>query len=225
MRRGREWRALRRGRLRWWLVYGPVRSGTTLMTNLIAPHCRWVVSDWGLRHVLGGPLSNPPATYDSRSWERSFLAEVLASCRTGHGGPLDMVFKQANLRLPEYESLVTLLGPPERSIFCLRDPAGFMRSARQKFPDHSLEHLQEFNYLGTGEEHAHIGGEVFLYHPDVTGDDYAAFLQPLSVSVAERDQVRYTGSGAPELTTDEMWQMYERLLAVAVNAPINAETR
>ena len=105
-RRLRAWRTVRRGQLRWWLVYGPVRSGTTLMTDLLAPHARYVVSDWGLRHVLGGPLSNPPERFDPARYQRPFLAEVLAACDRKRRGPLDLVFKQANLRLPEYEVLV-----------------------------------------------------------------------------------------------------------------------
>jgi hypothetical protein len=210
-------RAVRRGRLRWWLVWGPVRSGTTLMANLVAEHARWEISDWGLAAGLTPPQSVSPATYDPRRPQRTLLAEVLASCTTGHPGPVDLVYKQANLRLPEFDALVALMGPPERNLFCLRDPAGFMRSAVKKFPDVDLQNLQEFNYVGTIQEHERIGGEVFLYHPAVTGEDYARFLRPLPLSPQARASVRYTGSSAPELATDSMWLHFHELAARAVN--------
>jgi hypothetical protein len=218
-RRLRAARALRRGGLRWWLVYGPVRSGTTLMTDLVGPHARYVVSDWGLRNVLAGPLSDRRKQFDPSRYQRAFLADVLAACDRDRRGTLDLVFKQANLRLPEYEVLVEHFGPPERRIFCLRDPAGFMRSATTKFPDYSLEHLREFNYIGTAQEHARIGGDVFLYHPQVTGNDYAEFIRPLTISAAQRDAIRYTGSEADELVTEQMRQEFERLVPLAANRP------
>jgi hypothetical protein len=204
--------------LRWWLVYGPVRSGTTLMTDLLAPHARYVVSDWGLRNVLAGPLSDQRGRFDPAHYRQAFLADVLAACDRGRRGSIDLVFKQANLRVPEYEVLVEHFGPPERQIFCLRDPGGFMRSATTKFPDHSLEHLREFNYIGTAREHTLIGGDVFLYHPQVTGDEYADFVRPLPLSDDQRASIRYRGSAADDLVTEQMRQEFQRLLPLAANA-------
>lgn len=188
------------------------------MADLVAEHARWEASDWGLAAPLTAPQSVTPATYDVRRPQRALLGEVLASCGTGNRGPVDLVYKQANLRQGEFETLVALLGPPERTVFCLRDPAGFMRSAVKKFPDVALENLQEFNFVGTIQEHERIGGEVFLYHPGVTGEDYAAFLQPLVLSPSARESVRYTGASAPDLTTDRMWEHFHRLAALAANA-------
>jgi hypothetical protein len=219
VRRRQAKRAVGRGRLRWWLVYGPVRSGTTLMADFASGHSRWEVSDWGLHAALTEPLSQPPAGYDPRRPRRALLAEVLAACGTGHSGRLDLVYKQANLRAKEHDILVDLIGPPERRIYCLRDPASFMGSAVRKFPDIDLDNLREINYIGTSQEHARIGGEVFLYHPAVTGDDYADFLRPLTISAEQRASVQYSGSAAPELTTDPMWAEYHRLVELATNAP------
>ncbi len=211
-------RALRRP-LRWWLIWGPVRSGTTLMGDLAATHARWAVSDWGLRAALNPPLGVLPAGYDVDRPRRALMTEVLAHCETGHRGPLDLVLKQANLFDDEHAALVQLLGPPERSIFCLRDPAGFMRSAVRKFPDIDLENLRQINYIDSIERQARLGGEVFLYHPEVTGDDYARFLAPLTMTDAERESVRYTGGESPELTTEPMWQAFRELRPKAANAP------
>jgi hypothetical protein len=199
------------------MVWGPVRTGTTLLGDLIAEHARWSASDLGLHLALTPPLRDVPADYDVRRPQRAVLQEVLASCETGRRGPLDLVYKQANLGLDEHQALVAVLGPPERTIFCLRDPAGFMRSAVRKFPDVDLDNLREVNYLGSIAAHAHIGGEVFVYHPHVTGDDYARFLAPLQLTSAQRESVRYSGSEAPELATDTMWEHYRALAARAVN--------
>jgi hypothetical protein len=221
MSRSTRWRARRalsRGRLRWWLVYGPVRSGTTLMSALLEPHTRWSVSDWGLHAVLDGPLSSTPPGFDLRRMRRDVLTEVLAATDTGHGGTLDLVYKQANMRKPEYDALVDVIGPPERSIFCLRDPAGFMRSAVRKFPDTDLDNLRVVNYVGTIAEHTAIGGDVFLYSPEVTGADYSRFLAPIPLSAAQQADVRYTGATADELTTPEMWVAFERMRGLAANA-------
>ena len=210
-------RRLRRGALRWWLVYGPVRSGTTLMSRLLAAHSSAVVSDWGLHAVLAGPLSSTPPAFDLRRMRSAVLSEVLSACATGRRGLLDVVYKQANLRKPEYDALVQVFGEPERIVFCLRDPAGFMQSAVRKFPDTDLDNLRSFNYVGTIDEHAVIGGDVFLYSPDVTGADYARFLLPVPISAEEQEKVRYTGSTADELTTPEMWAAFERLKPLAVS--------
>lgn len=209
---------VRRGALRWWLVYGPVRCGTTLMGNLARPSSRYLVSDMGLHAALTPPLSVLPPGYDVRRPQRALLAEVLSASTTGAHGPLDLVYKQANLRMPELAALSSVLGPPERTILCLRDPAGFMSSAIKKFPDVPQEELRESNYLGTLDAWEEIGGEVFLYHPGVTGQDYARFLAPLSLTLAQQAGVRYTGSEAAELATPAMWARFREVAAQAVNA-------
>jgi hypothetical protein len=188
------------------------------MSDLARAHTRYLISDWGLHAALTPPLSKTPPSYDARRPQRALLAEVLSSCRTGNSGVLDLMYKQANLRQPELEALTSVLGPPERKIFCLRDPAGFMRSAVKKFPEVSLDNLREINYLGTLDEWTSIGGEVFLYHRDITGEDYRRFLSPLPLDVPDVARVRYTGSEAPELTTEPMWARYRELAAAAVNA-------
>jgi hypothetical protein len=188
------------------------------MADLIAKHARFEVSDWGLHAALAGPLGHDRVGFDRRRPQRALLAEVLATSATGGSGPLDVVYKQANLRIAELAAVEAVLGRTERRIFCLRDPAGFMQSATRKFPEIDLDNLRQINYVGTIEEHARIGGEVFLYHPGVTGDDYARFLRPLEIDDPSRASVRYTGSSADELTTPEMWEAYETLAAVAVNS-------
>jgi hypothetical protein len=209
--------ALRRGRLRWWLVYGPVRCGTTLMADLVAGHARWEISDWGLHAALAGPLGHDRAGFDRTRPRRALLAEVMAVSARNRRAPIDVVYKQANVRADEVAAVEDVLGPAERRIFCLRDPAGFMQSAVRKFPTTELENLRESNYIGTIDEHERVGGDVFLYHPDVTGDEYARFLHPLAIDATARASVRYTGSSAEELTTPAMWEAFERLAARAVN--------
>jgi hypothetical protein len=208
--------ALRRG-LRWWLVFGPVRSGSTLMADLVGDSARWRVSDWGLHAVLDGPLGAVPPRFDRRRFRTMVLREVLAAAGTGHSGPLDLVLKQANLQSAQYDALVEVLGEPQRRIFCLRDPAGFMASAVRKFPDVPIEDLQAGNYLASVAEHGRIGGDVFVYHPAVSPAEYVDFLRPLPVHPARQSAIRHTGGAAPELATAAMWEAYQRLLPLAAN--------
>lgn len=205
-----------RGPLRWWLVYGPVRSGTTLAADLIGHHSKRTLSDWGLHAVLDGPLGDVPRSFDLRAMRRAVLEAAMDSVDHHPRRALDLVYKQANLRPAEASALTEALGPPERTIFCLRDPAGFMASALRKFPDVDRRNLQEINYLGTIEAHATIGGEVFVYHPGISAQEYESLLAPLGARPLGEDVV-FRGRSDPDSTTLAMWDAYERLAANAVN--------
>ncbi len=201
---------LRKARLRWWLVYGPARCGTTLMHQLIAGHARINVGDWGLRHCLQHPMDRPGVTFDRRRFDRDVSRNVLVNAPPGGGRAIDVAFKQANLHWDEYQALVRLWGEPERKIFCYRDPASFMASAVKKFPDTPREDLQERNYIGTIERLSRIGGDAFEYRDGLSLDDYERLLQPLGLP-ANPPEFRYTGHEAPDLVTDAMWKSYESL--------------
>lgn len=199
----------------WVLVYGPVRTGTTLMGQVLATTSRRFVGDWGLEGAIVGPLG-PASRIDHDRWRRMATREVLRSAAPGGGTTFDLVYKQANLRAPEYEALVSTWGPPRRTIFCLRDPSSFLASAVRKFPEVDVELQRAHSYLGTLAEYARIGGDVFLYGPGVTSGHYVDFLAPAPVA---RVPVVYKGHTADDLATPEMWEAFRSMLSKVTGGP------
>lgn len=189
-------------------MYGPVRSGTTLMGNLIAASARVRVSDWGIGPILLGPRG-VDIPYDLARHRRDVARNVLTTAPAGDGRQLDLVFKQANLRPEPYDALVATFGPPERVVFCLREPGAFLASALRKFPDTPVDRQIEHSYLGTIAAFERIGGDVFVHSPRRTRDDYAAFLHPLPVT--EDLVLEYHDRSREDLVTEEMRQAFEDL--------------
>lgn len=197
-----------RQRLDWVLIYGPVRTGTTLMKQLVAETARREVSDWGLGPVAIGPVG-ANSRLDLTKFRRLLARQVLADATRGGGTTLDLVYKQANLTVEEHAAVTDIWGPPRRTIFCFREPAAFLASAQAKFPDVEVQQLRERNYLATVETFERIGGDVFVYGPGAGLEDYLRFLAPLPV--VGRTPVEYRGSRAPELATPAMWDVFERI--------------
>jgi hypothetical protein len=135
---------------------------------------------------------------------------ILDTAYAGNGQQLDLVYKQAELHPKEVETLVAMWGPPERIIFCLREPAGFFASASIKFPKGSVENLQQ-HYVTCLDQYPLVGGDIFEYAPDRSLDDYVEFLQPLSFEGKELPAFRYTGTRDHEHASDEMWAAYHRI--------------
>lgn len=194
--------------LDWVLIYGPVRTGTTLMKQLVAEVARREVSDWGLGPLLVGPLGSN-ARLDVDALRRWLSGRILRDAAPGGGTELDVVYKQANLTVEEHAALVDMWGPPRRTVFCFREPGAFLASARAKFPDVAVQQLREQNYLATARTYEVIGGEAFVYGPGVELEDYLRFLAPLPVR--GRTPIEYRGSRSPELATPAMWEAFERV--------------
>lgn len=201
-----------RQRLDWVLIYGPVRTGTTLMKQLVAETARREVSDWGLGPVAIGPVGGN-SRLDLTNFRRLLSRQVLAAAARGEGTTLDLVYKQANLTVDEHAAVTDMWGPPRRTIFCFREPAAFLASAKAKFPDVEVQRFRERNYLATVETFEQLGGDVFVYGPGAGLEDYLRFLAPLPV--VGRTPVEYRGSRAPELATQAMWDAFERIRAQA----------
>ena len=229
-RRRPERRALKRkAELRWWLVYGPPRSGTSYMLQLIRTCSVLFVSDWGLAPILN-PVPNwlkirsaPDFAYIRFDYER-FLRDIsnniLDSAYGGHGIQLDLVDKQATLDPREYQALVKMWGVPARTIFCLREPAGYIASAVNKFVYDSVEHLQQV-YIDSVDSYLQIKGDVFEYTPDLTISDYTSFLRPLDFRGKRLVPFRHNGVQEHEQATEDMWSAYHRVkkLATAESRP------
>lgn len=146
---------------------------------------------------------------------RDISRNVLANAPNGGGRVLDLAFKQADLAAEDYQPLVEMWGPPQRTFFCFREPAACMASAIRKFPNVDLRELQE-GYIRSFDVYRTVGGEPFEYHSGLHLDDYARLLAPLEVGSHFR--FHYQGTSAPEFVTPEMrcaWEDFRRELAEA----------
>lgn len=205
----------RRRSLAWWLVYGPVRSGTTFMMQSIAASARLQVGDWGLRPALGLPPDLPHIHFDRARARADVSRNVLRTATLGGGRALDLVFKCAQLRLDEHAALVEMWGVPERTIFCLREPSGYLASAVRKFPDVPIEAFR-VEYLRDLEVFGELGGDLFDYTPDLTTGDYRRFLAPLPLATSAR--FAYRGATADDLVTSEMVVAYDAVRAAPASS-------
>ena len=219
-------RTLRRtGKLRWWLVYGAPRSGTSYMYDLVKQCARLHTSDWGLGEILAAAhqwravRSSVAQEWILFDWERllrDLSANILDNAYAGLGDQIDLVYKQAKLEPDEILILSAMWGPPERTIMCLREPAGFMASAARKFPTASVEDLQQ-NYVKCLDVFWQAGGDLFEYGPGLTTNDYVAFLRPLRFQESRLTPFEYRGKQDLALVTDAMWEAYHRVQAVAAD--------
>ena len=212
LRNGAQGLLARKSSLRWWLIYGPARCGTTFMMLAVTENSRVQVSDWVLAPALQLPPELPQSKFDRKRARKDVSANILANARLGGGGPLDLAFKQAWLDTEEYEALVEMWGEPERKIFCFREPSGYMASAIKKFDFLPLELLQT-RYNESLDLFWELGGDAFEYTPDLTVADYRDFLAPLVIPDREPFRFRYSGSSADELITPTMTKGYNDFVA------------
>lgn len=218
-------RIKRKPTLRWWLVYGPPRAGTTYMHRIIKACSTLHVSDWGLAPALN-PIpewlrirSSQDFGYIRFDYER-FLKDIsrniLENAYPGNGAQIDLVYKQATLGPSEYETLIRMWGPPERAVFCIREPAGYIASARRKFIYDTVERLQEV-YVESIASYQHIGGDSFDYTPELAVSDYTSFLQPLNFKGKWLPPFQFKGEQEPENATEEMWSAYHQIKEAATS--------
>lgn len=198
----------RQQQLRWWLVHGSTRSGTTFLHKAIAASARLHVSDWTLAPAFQLPPQLPHSRFDHARAMRDISANVLDNAPRGGGDVLDLAFKQSWLKPHEYEHLVQIWGPPERTIFCVREPSGYMASATRKFAGHLPTTLLQDWYVESLLDHAIIGGEILHYGPGLETADYRKVLDPLVLPPGKTFEFRFTGSSADDLVTDDMAVAY-----------------
>ena len=145
-------------------------------------------------------------------------SNILTNAYTGNGDQLEFVYKQANLTAKEYRPLVAMWGPPERIIFCLREPASFIASADKKFSRGTIEILQK-EYVESLRAYGELGGDVFEYGADLDKEDYLNFLSPLNFSHTALPDFRYKGARDEENTTDAMWRAYNEVRELHLRKP------
>lgn len=209
--------------LRWWCVYGSTRSGTTYISRLAKSCAKLWTGDWRMGEFLVGieawrELRASPAhehiEFDFDRLLRDVSRNIIDNAYSGDGDQLDFVYKQAALRPREYKTLVNMWGPPERVIFCLRDPASFIASAKKKFPMRSVENLQD-HYVMCLKYYQEIGGEIYEYNSELSLEEYKAFLKPLDFSDVELPSFRYKGVTEEGDTSPAMWRVYKKVKAIA----------
>lgn len=206
----------RKPELKWWLIYGPPRCGTSYMVRVVKACSILYVSDWGLAPILE-PIpdwleyySSPDFDYiqfDYERFVRSISENILDNAFPGTGAQLDFVYKQATLEPSQYQAFVKMWGPPERAIFCFREPAGYIASAVNKFIHATVDTLQQL-YISSTNSYQEIGGDIFEYTPELTTSDYFSFLEPLDFEGKWIRPFRFKGEGDHENTTEEMWEAY-----------------
>ncbi|MFN2110493.1 MAG: hypothetical protein ACK2UI_12575 [Anaerolineae bacterium] len=210
-------------KLKWWLVHGPPRTGSSYLVRLIKTCARLYVNDWGLRPILA-PIpgwleaKTDPArdfiTFDHERFLRDISNNILDNAYAGDGNQIDLVYKQVILHPNAYQALVEMWGPPERTIFCLREPAAYMASATKKFAQVVLETVQQCYLEGTSY-YAPIGGDIFEYTPELSLEDYVSFLRPLNLERKRLPSFHYRGERDQEHTSEEMWNAYHKVKALA----------
>jgi len=222
VRAARFWSSLRirvnpdRG-IRWWLIYGPVRSGTSLMYDMVRVAATRGVGDWRIDGLLRlPPEEHKYIRFDRKRALRAVSMNILDNAYFGQGTVLDLVFKQAKLDFEYYSMLVEMWGAPAGKVFCLREPAGYMASTMKKWPDATENGLRS-SYIRTLEAYAQIGGRIFEYSCETTREHYATFLAPLvplSDIVRYGPEVQFRGAQAPDRVTEEVWRAYEKFRIV-----------
>lgn len=213
-------------KLTWWLIYGPPRSGTTYMLRLTKTCCALYAGDWGLGPILR-PMpdwletrSSPDFGYIRFDYDRllrDISDNIIDNAYRGTGDQLDLLYKQATLQIDQFRALVAMWGAPERTIFCFREPAGYMASAVRKFIYDSSERLQQL-YVDSVESYLDIGGDTFEYTPKLTVSDYVSFLEPLRLEDDELQPFRYKGRREPDLVTEEMRAAYRKVRTQAASS-------
>ena len=205
--------------LSWWCVYGSTRSGTTYISRLAKSRAKLWTGDWrmgvflvGLQTCRDQAAKSPDFDFDRLLSDIS--ANIIDNAYSGDGDQLDLVYKQAALRPREYEALVRMWGPPQRLIFCLREPAGYIASAVKKFPTNSLQILQE-NYVMCLDFYEKIGGDIYEYNSELTLQEYIEFLSPLELSEDELPAFRFKGVQDEGNVTPEMQAAYDRIKTIA----------
>ena len=200
----------------WWFIHGAGRTGTTYMLGLFNSNALKFASDPGLAKVLHQAES--VIGLDLDRYLEDLSDNMHENAKNGWGRQIDLVYKQANSSIMEYRYLVSMFGPPARSLFCMRAPGGFMKSATKKF-DAAPAQLRDA-YIKSFDLYAEAGGDILHYGPHLTQDNVASYLEaisfPRNAITSERlNTFRYTGTEDDKLGSPEMHTAYRKCIAEA----------
>jgi len=203
---------------KWWLIYGPPRTGTSYLSRMIGKRARYLVSDWGIGHLVNG--LDRVRELDKDRYLSELAVTILDGARRGGGARLDLCYKQALLLPEELKQVTKMYGAPERRIFCIREPASFMASASKKFPNFSSKDLEK-RYVMAFSTYDEVGGDIVEYGPRLTQDTLGDFIAPLTIPQGT-EKFEYRGSERPDLVTPLMQQTYEDFRRAHFDGPDKA---
>ena len=168
------------GRINWVLIYGPPRTGTSLLARLFSYQSKSMFVDVGLHFARKYPESAKWNQKLSRKYYLDIYFNLLINAHEGawfhkkcFSRPIDLVVKEAALRVDDYYLLCDAFGFPSRKIFCIREPSSYSSSHAKKFerPDNINN-----DYLNALNAYDEIGGEIFEYNSEVSLATYENIL-------------------------------------------------
>jgi hypothetical protein len=175
------------GNIDWVLVYGPPRTGTSLLARLLSYQSKFLFVDVGLHFARKYPES---ANWDERlslTYYEKIYFNLLVNAHEGawfhyksFSRPIDLVIKQAALRPADYHLLCHAFGLPSRKIFCIREPSSYYQSHKKKFnqPDNIVD-----DYLFSLKTYEEIGGEIIEYSSRLDLPTYENILFSKKVNI------------------------------------------
>ena len=184
----------------WWFIHGACRTRTTYMLDLFNLNTLKFASDPGLGRVLNNAEQVVGLNLDRYLSDLS--DNTHENAKNGWGRQIDVTYKQANSSIKEYRHLVSMFGPPSRSLFCMRAPSGFMTSATKKFDAHPAQ-LRDA-YIKSFDLYTETGGDMLHYGPHLTRGHVESYLEAIGFArnaiTSERlNTFRYMG------TDDKNW--------------------
>lgn len=183
------------GKLNWILIYGPPRTGTTLLSEIAAYESKFMIVDVGLQLMRVYPENSKwqPAIRN-RLYNFIYLNLLSNShegtwfCYNRFKRPYDFVLKQAALRIEDYNYLVKLFGAPKKTYFCVREPSAYSTSHLKKFSKPS--YIND-DYLRSLIAYEKIGGTVVDYSCTFSLEDYENIIfgkkKSLPIKVAHKN--------------------------------------
>jgi len=172
---------LHSGKLNWVLVYGPPRTGTSLLARLLSYRSKFCVVDVGLNSLTKFPPKKLKyIKFNKQKFHYETLLNLFISSHQGpwfsqnkFDRPIDLVVKQAALTPEAYEMLIKAYGNPSRMIFCIREPNAYYYSHLNKF--RKVDNIVS-DYLNSINLYQNIRGDIFEYKNSNTIDNYNYFL-------------------------------------------------
>ena len=162
----------------WVLVYGPPRTGTSLLSRLLSYRSKFMIDDVGLHLIRKYPEA---ARWSSELAMRYYENTYFNLCQSQRylvlpktiSKPIDIVIKQASLQEKDYELLCNFLGSPREKYFCIREPSSYCSSHLKKFdqPNNVIE-----DYERAIDAYDKIGGQIVDYSSSLDLHAYEKIL-------------------------------------------------